>query len=101
MFVKRTMNKIMILKGGNPAIHKLGNIGREKDSYIRVYAEDEDNYIGMFEEGFGFADVRFKKSDCRKLTQNEVEKLNGMIVTINNTPAYEIKIDNDGNLISN
>lgn len=27
------MNKIMVLKGGSPAIHKLGNISRERDDY--------------------------------------------------------------------
>ena len=27
------MNKIMVLKGESPAIHKLGNINRERDDY--------------------------------------------------------------------
>jgi len=27
------MNKIMVLKGGGHAIHKLGNISRERDDY--------------------------------------------------------------------
>jgi len=30
------MNKIMVLKGGSPAIHKLGNISRERDDYEKL-----------------------------------------------------------------
>jgi len=44
----------MILKANSPAIHKLGNIGRNIDDKIRIHSEDDIHYIGSFEEGFGF-----------------------------------------------
>ena len=97
--VARAMNKIMVLKGGSPAIHQLGNIGRKQDEYIRVYAEDEDEYIGVFEEGFGFVDVRFKKEDCRKPTKKEIEFLNRQYFAINNVIIGKIKVDEDGNIV--
>jgi len=71
------MNKIMMLKANSPAIHKLGDIGRNIDDKIRIHSEDESHYIGSFEEGYGFINVKFNKSDCRLLTQEEREKLNG------------------------
>ena len=71
------MNKIMILKGGSPAIHMTGDIGRKCDDKIRIHSEDDTHYIGSFEEGYGFINVKFNKSDCRLLTQEEREKLNG------------------------
>lgn len=92
------MNKIMVLKGGSPAIHKLGNIGRPDDEKIRVFEEDEGHYIGEFEEGFGFINVKFKKSDCRPLTKEERDKLNGSWYTINGNPLYKIYVDEDGNV---
>lgn len=74
----KDLNKYMVLLGGRPAIHKLGNIGREDNDYIRVFEEDEECYIGNFAEGFGFIDVKFKKEDCRSLTKEEVEMADGM-----------------------
>lgn len=92
------MNKYMVLLGGRPAKHKMGNIGREKDNFIRVFKEDEDYFIGNFAEGFGFIDVKFKKGDCRNLTLEEVDGLNGKWFGINGNPYYQISIDYDGNL---
>ena len=94
------MNKIMILKGGSPAIHKLGDIGRNIDDKIRVHSEDENYYIGNFEEGFGFINVKFNKSDCRQLTQVEREKLNGSWYGINGNPLYRIYVDEEGNVVN-
>jgi hypothetical protein len=88
----------MVLKGGSPAIHQLGNIGRDDDDYIRVCGENGDYYIGEFEEGFGFINVKFKKSDCRLLTKEERDNLNNKWYTINNTPLYKINIDEEGNI---
>jgi hypothetical protein len=75
-FVKHIMNKIMVLKGGSPAIHKLGDISRDEDDFIVVYAEDGDKYIGQFKEGYGFIDVHFNKSDVRPCTKEEIDELN-------------------------
>ena len=93
------MNKIMILKGNSPAIHKLGDIRREDDDYIRIHKETETHYIGSFEEGFGFIDVEFKKEDCRQLTEEERKELNGKWYSINGTPLYRIYVDEEGNII--
>lgn len=90
------LNKIMILKGGSPAIHKMGNIGRKIDDKIRIHSEDETNYIGNFEEGFGFIDVKFNKNDCRPLTTKERENLNGIWY---GNPMYRIYVDEEGNVI--
>ena len=94
------MNKIMVLKGGSPAIHKLGDIRRENDDYIRVYDETKDYYIGNFEEGFGFVDVKFRKKDCRALTEEERKQINGKWYSINGIPLYRIYVDDEGNIIN-
>jgi len=94
------MNKIMMLKGGSPAIHKLGDIGRPVDDKVRIHSEDEDHYIGSFEEGYGFINVKFNKVDCRSLTQSEREKLNGSWYGINGNPLYRIYVDDEGNIVN-
>jgi len=94
------MNKIMMLTGGSPAIHKLGNIGRDIDDKIRIHSEDENHYIGSFEEGYGFINVKFNKSDCRPLTKIERENLNGSWYGINGNPLYRIYVDDEGNIIN-
>jgi hypothetical protein len=94
------MNKIMILKGGSPALHKLGDISRETDDFIRIHSETKEYYIGSFEEGFGFIDVKFKKEDCRLLTEEERKDLNGKWYGINSTPLYRIYVDEQGNVIN-
>ena len=93
------MNKIMILKSGSPALHKLGDIGREVDDLIRVHSETEEYYIGSFEEGLGFIDVKFKKEDCRPLTEEERKDLNGKWYGINGMPLYRIYVDEQGNVV--
>lgn len=93
------MNKIMVLKGGSPAIHQLGNIGRKEDDYIRIHEETDTHYIGNFEEGFGFINVQFRKEDCRSLTEQERKKLNGNWYSINGTPLYRIYVDEEGNVV--
>lgn len=93
------MNKVMVLKGGSPAIHKLGDIGRKNDDFIRVHSETEDYFIGNFEEGFGFIEVKFKKEECRSLTESEIKDLNGKWYTINDAPLYKIYVDEDGNVV--
>jgi hypothetical protein len=93
------MNRIMVLKGGSPAIHKLGDIGRKQDDYIRISSETDEYYIGNFEEGFGYIDVKFKKYDCRLLTEQERKELNGKWYSINGNPLYRIYVDEKGNVI--
>jgi len=97
---KNNMNKIMMLKANSPAIHKLGNIGRNIDDKIRIHSEDDTHYIGSFEEGYGFINVKFNKSDCRQLTLEERENLNGSWYGINGNPLYRIYVDDEGNIIN-
>ncbi|MBE6067956.1 MAG: hypothetical protein E7211_09730 [Clostridium lundense] len=93
------MNRVMVLKGGSPAIHKLGNLSREDDEYIRVLEENENEYIGHFEEGFGFVGVRFNKLHCRKLTKEEIEKLNSKVFIVNGKVWGKVTLDKEGNYI--
>lgn len=93
------MNKIMVLKAGADAIHKLGNISREDDEYINVKREDENYYYGMFLEGYGFYDVKFNKKDCRPINKEEFMERNGMVMQMNKLYS-RILIDEDGNIIS-
>ncbi len=88
----------MVLNGGSPAIHLLSNIGREDDAYIRVHDEDNEYYIGNFEEGYGFIDVKFRKQDCRPLTLDEIEDLNKKWFAINGHRLYKIQLDKNGNI---
>jgi hypothetical protein len=87
--------RYMILKGGSPAIHKLGDIRREEDDLIYVNSETADHYIGNFVEGFGFIHVDFKKSDCRPLFPNEIEKLNNSKIQLGGT-IYKTRVDAEG-----
>jgi hypothetical protein len=93
------MNKIMILKGGSPALHKLGDISRKEDDFIRLHSETEEYYVGSFEERLGFIDVKFKKEDCRLLTEEERKDLNGKWYGINGMPLYRIYVDEQGNVV--
>jgi len=87
--------RYMILKGGSPAIHKLGDIGRDEDDLIYVKSETSDHFIGNFVEGFGFADVEYRKSDCRPLTPDEIEKLNNSKIRLGGT-IYQTRVDAEG-----
>lgn len=85
----------MILKGGSPAIHILGNIGRDEDDLVIIKSENEQHFIGNFVEGFGFMDVEFKKSDCRPLTSTEIEKLNNSVIQLGRI-KYKMHVDSEG-----
>jgi hypothetical protein len=87
--------RYMILKGGSPAIHKLGDIGREVDDLIFVQSETDDHFIGIFVEGFGFMDVEFQKNDCRPLTHGEFEKLNNSQIRLGGI-RYKMQVDAEG-----
>ena len=89
-----------MLKANSPAIHKTGDISRKCDDKIRIHSEDDTYYIGNFEEGYGFINVKFNKSDCRSLTLEERENLNGSWYGINGTPLYRIYVDEEGNVVN-
>lgn len=87
--------RYLILKGGSPAIHKLGDISRDEDDLIFVKSETQNHFIGNFVEGFGFADVAFMKNDCRPLTQGEIEKLNNSQIQLGGI-RYKMQVDSEG-----
>jgi len=66
-------SRYFLLKKGSPAYHKSGNIGRDcyDAELIIIYDEDNEFYIGNFAEGYGFVDVKFRKTDCREATEQE------------------------------
>lgn len=79
------------------AHHKLGDISSSVPDLCFVQREDEDNYYGMWEFGFGFIDVRFPKSTTRELTEEEHEKYSGKAVAINdNYPLGRLNTRGDG-----
>lgn len=59
------------------ATHKLGDLSRDDPDLCRVYAEDGDDWIGSWVEGFGFFDVKFPKATTRPLTEVEVKEYDG------------------------
>lgn len=73
--MERIMSKDMFLRKGGKAVHQLGDVSRNvlDAELIYVYNEDDENYIGQFAEGYGFFDIKFRKSDCREATVEEVE----------------------------
>ena len=89
--------RMMVLKAGKPAMHKLGNIGSyPSDTYIDVDSETKDEFIGMFSEGLGLVEVHFKKKDVRPLRRKEIKKLNTQLFTINGEVRYRISLDQKG-----
>ena len=73
--IERDKNiKYYFIKKGGEAIHKLGNISRYvyDAELIIVHDEDDEYLIGNYDEGFGLVNVKFKKSDCRLATDDEL-----------------------------
>ena len=70
------LHKLMFIKKGGKAIHKLGDLSRDylDAELICISNEDEQNWIGNYAEGIGFFDVHFAKEDCREATDEEVEQ---------------------------
>lgn len=55
------------------ATHLLGDLSREEPEPCSVYAEDEENYYGMWVLGLGFIGVQFPKTTTRPPTDIEKE----------------------------
>ena len=68
--------KCMFLRRGGEAMHKLGELTRDTYNAELIYVQKEDNdyWYGLFAEGFGFYDVRFKKEDCVDATEDMIER---------------------------
>ena len=69
-------HKLMFVKKGGKAFHKLGDLSRDyyDAELICVSDENDDNWIGNYAEGLGFFGVQFAKEDCREATDSEVDE---------------------------
>ena len=75
------------------AIHKLGDISRDKEDICRVDRETEKDYIGSWVTGYGFMEVRFPKETTRELTPAETIKYNSFTCQIGSRPRYKLNIE--------
>lgn len=78
------------------AIHKLGDISRDKPDLCWVRDEDDEAYIGAWVAGFGYLNVRFPKSTTRELTAEERERFDGSQLVMGNRPLSRIRINDTG-----
>jgi hypothetical protein len=74
------------------AIHKLGDISRDKPDICHVHEEYEDHYIGMWITGYGFIGVKFPKETTRELTREEIKRYDGTYIQISNQPPIKLRI---------
>lgn len=74
------------------AIHKLGDISRDKEDICRINKETEKDYIGSWVTGFGFVEVKFPKDTTRKRTPNEIKKYNSFTYQIGSRAQYKLNI---------
>jgi hypothetical protein len=74
------------------AVHRMGDLSREKPSLCCVFQEDDDNYYGNWVSGYGFCEVQFPKQTTKELTPGEVEHWHGEITRIGNSFGPTINI---------
>lgn len=74
------------------AIHKLGDISRERGDLCIVHARAGDDYIGNWVIGFGFVEVRFPKATTRRLTPREKKRWSGRRVGVPGSWNYKLRI---------
>jgi hypothetical protein len=87
------MGRLVMVLGGTPATHKLGDIGRDEDDVFVVHEERGDILIGNWLEGFGFVHVEVPRDRTRKLTHAEADKLQGGRLVIGDHASDEMAID--------
>lgn len=75
------------------AIHKMGDISRDKPELCRVTQESETDYYGMWVTGMGFFNVRFPKETTRDLTKEEIDKYNSTYIQLSNYTPQKLKVD--------
>ena len=74
------------------AVHKLGDISRDRPDLAWITGEDGDDWIGAWVEGYGFANVRFPKAATRELTEVEKAHYRGKLLGVGSA-ANPILID--------
>lgn len=91
------------------AIHQLGDISRDVPEWCSIIEEDDENFYGVWVEGFGFYDVKFPKETTKPLTEEECKEFanlhyvlagndlgeNGYPDTLKEVTVYKVS---DGNI---
>jgi len=75
------------------AIHKMGDISRDKPDLCIINSEDESNYIGNWVTGYGFVEVEFPKETTRELTEEEIKNYNKSFIRLSDNPPIKLKVD--------
>lgn len=75
---------------GTTATHVMGDLSRSGETIdsmclLRRYDPGAHEYIGEWETGFGFIDVRFPADTVRELTENELGELDQKVFAINDS----------------
>lgn len=83
------LDKLMFIRCGGKAIHKLGNLYRDVyDAELICISDETDNeWVGNYAEGLGFFGIHFAKEDCRDATDEEVQ------AWINNPDDFRYEIE--------
>lgn len=76
------------------AVHKLGDISRDRPDLCVIHDEDDEAYIGNWVTGLGYINVRFPKASTRELTAEEREFYGHHDIVLNGR-ATPIDIPND------
>ena len=83
---------LVMVIGGSPAKHKLGDISRESDDLFVVERREGDLVIGHWLEGYGMIGVEVRAEHTRKLTPEEADAWHGATMGINGAPRGELTI---------
>lgn len=76
---------VAMLLSGKDAQHCMRNINRDQeygDQEIIIRWESKNFYYGNFLEGFGFVDVAYKKKDVRELTEDEINRIKDIGISL-------------------
>lgn len=74
------------------AIHKMGDISRDRPDLAIVFEEDDDNLYGNWFFGYGFINVKFPKNTTKELTDTDIEKFENITYGINSEPLGKLHV---------
>jgi hypothetical protein len=74
------------------AIHLTGDVSRDKPDLAYIRQETDTHYIGQWEAGFGFINVKFPKDTTRELTDEERAYYGSQVVDLNGL-RYPLKLE--------
>lgn len=73
------------------ATHKVGDLSRDEPDLCVIYNEDAENYIGNWQTGYGFVEVKFPKATTFELTEDQKNFYRSKVLEHSNGirfPAY-------------